>query len=358
MDSAPHSMSLFTRRVLLVIGLLAAAAATLLLLWQIGSIVVLVFAGVLFGVFLHGLSAYLSRWTGWRYGFWLPIVVIVLVGAFGFLLYRTAPALASQLQNLQETISESVQEWGNKLEQWPLIDSLLDGNMLSKSDFEGRAANWLTRFFTSTFGAIVDILVIFFIGLYLAVAPPLYRNGLVRLFPRRRRERMTRLLDELGETLWYWIMGRLASMTIIGVLTGIGLWFFGIPMPILLGVLAGLLTFIPNIGSALAVVPPLLLALQQGPWTAVYVGCYYLAIQFLESYFITPLIQQRAVSVPPALLLTAQLIMGVLTGFIGLAMATPLTATAIVLLKRLYVEETLEQVPPGPVDQSAFEQHD
>src|SRR5690606_34972277 len=143
---------------------------------------------------------------------------------------------------------------------------------------------------TEAFAALVVIL---FIGIYIAVNPQLYRRGIVLLVPPDRRPRAEQVLDRLADTLWWWTIGRLASMSIIGVFTTIGLWMLNIPLPIPLGVVAAILTFVPNIGPVVAVIPPVLLAFTQGPLTALYVVIFYIVLQLLESYLITPLIQQR-----------------------------------------------------------------
>ena len=130
-------------------------------------------------------------------------------------------------------------------------------------------------------------------------------------------------------------------MIIIGVLTAVGLWLLGVPLALTLGLLAALLTFIPNIGPILAVVPAALLALLQSPTRALYVVLLYLGIQTVESYLLTPLMQKRTVSLPPALTIFAQVLMGILVGRIGLVLATPLTAALFVLVKMLYVEDIL-----------------
>lgn len=132
-------------------------------------------------------------------------------------------------------------------------------------------------------------------------------------------------------------------MVLVGVLTTVGLWWLDVPLALTFGLLAAALTFIPNFGPVLSVVPPALLALADDPTRALYVGALYLAIQTVESYAVTPLIQRRTVSMPPALTITSQVVLGVLVGGIGVAVATPLTAAAMTVVRMLYVEDLLEQ---------------
>lgn len=128
-------------------------------------------------------------------------------------------------------------------------------------------------------------------------------------------------------------------MFIVGVLTTLGLWFLSIPMALTLGLLAAILTFIPNIGPIISAIPAILIAITQSPTSAVYVIALYIVIQAVESYVITPLIQGKTIAQPPALVIFSQLIMGLLTGFLGLSLATPLLAALSVIIKRIDVEK-------------------
>jgi predicted PurR-regulated permease PerM len=134
-------------------------------------------------------------------------------------------------------------------------------------------------------------------------------------------------------------------MTVVALLTVLGLWALGIPLALTLGLFAGLIKFIPNFGPILSALPPVLLALLSGPRQALWVVLLYLGIQTLESYVITPLVQQKVVSLPPVLVISAQLLAGSLFGFAGLALATPLLAVAMVLARTLYLEDVLGEAP-------------
>ena len=150
------------------------------------------------------------------------------------------------------------------------------------------------------------------------------------------------MLHEVHEVLRWWLLGKMVAMVLVGTLTTIGLWLLGIPLPVALGVIAAMLTFIPNFGPVLSAIPALLLAFVASPMSAVYVGLLYLVIQTVESYLITPLIQQRTVSLPPALTVLAQVGMGVLFGVPGIVLAAPMAAMAMVLVTKLYIEDRLE----------------
>ncbi len=224
------------------------------------------------------------------------------------------------------------------------IDSLPSATALApRSDVLGR----ITGFFSTTAGALAGLFIVLVAGVYLAVDPALYVRGLAHLFPAGRRSRVKAVLHETGSTLGWWLAGKFASMSIIGVLTALGLWLLGVPLPLPLAVIAALLTFIPNFGPLISLVPAALLALLQDPMLALYVILLYGAIQFVESYLVTPLIQQRMVSLPPALTLVVQVFAGVFAGAMGLVLATPMAVAAMVLVRRLYIEGVLGDEQDG-----------
>ncbi|WP_162006726.1 AI-2E family transporter [Roseimaritima sediminicola] len=204
-----------------------------------------------------------------------------------------------------------------------------------------QAASKIGQLFRTTFGLVINSVLIFFVGLFLAVAPTNYRDGIVRLAPLPKRPRTREVLDTLGETLWHWLIGRFASMLVTGLGAFLLLLALGVPMAGTLGILTGLLTFIPNIGAAVALVLAMLFALPEGTTAVISVTVGYILLQLIESYIVTPLIQRRAVSLPPALLIGFQAIMGVLFGIIGAIVASPILAVAKTLGEMLYIKDYL-----------------
>jgi predicted PurR-regulated permease PerM len=151
------------------------------------------------------------------------------------------------------------------------------------------------------------------------------------------------VLDKLGDTLGDWLTGKFISMTVVGVLTWLGLWLVGTPLPLVLALIAALFGFVPNIGPIVAAVPAILLTLANGTGGVLMVAGVYVVVQTLESYMITPLVQQQKVSLPPALVITAQVLLGVLFGLPGLALATPLAAATLTFVREVYVGDYLEK---------------
>jgi predicted PurR-regulated permease PerM len=208
---------------------------------------------------------------------------------------------------------------------------------------------------TTTLGsAFANLLLVAIGGVFLATEPELYRRGLLKLVPgERARERLDDTLHACSRALRRWLLGQLVSMTIVGVLTGLGLWLIGVPAPLALGLLTFLAEFVPLVGPVLAAVPALLLGLSQDFATALWVLLLYLAVQQVESNMITPLVQRKVVELPPALTLFGVVALGVVLGPLGLILGAPLLVVAVVATKKLWVRETLGEPTRVPGEERA-----
>jgi predicted PurR-regulated permease PerM len=190
-------------------------------------------------------------------------------------------------------------------------------------------------------GGLTNLLIVLIVGLYLAVEPGVYLRGFLRLVPPRRRPRTREILLAVAHALRQWLLGQLLAMAVIGLASGLGLWLLGVPYAAVLGLVAALFAFVPNIGPILGLIPALLVAAGVSAWHPAYVLALYAAIQTLESYLLTPVIQRRAVDLPPGLLIVVQVAMGLAAGVLGLLLATPLAAAAMVVVRMAYVEDVL-----------------
>jgi predicted PurR-regulated permease PerM len=194
------------------------------------------------------------------------------------------------------------------------------------------------------------IVVVIVLALYFSAEATRYAQALVLLVPPARRARAAEILHETASAIWYWMLGRLISMTALGVMTAIGLWLLGVPLPIALGFLTGIMIFVPYIGDAIAAIPGVLIAASINFMLAAYVIGLYIAVHLIEGYILVPLVQRRVARLPPALTLSAQIILGVLAGFLGLLFATPLVAAAFVIIRMVYIEDVLgDRGNPAPV---------
>lgn len=330
--------------------LVALVLATAGLLLPVLGILLLVFAGLLFGVFIQAVSDWPAKHArlSYRTSFLIVVVLMLLsigIGCFylGSQVVRRADELWSQLESALQTADQRLAQNDWTSEHLPSVSEMQQKVADSTSSILPEMYQGLQWFGWGATGA----LVIFFIGLYAAYEPELYRTGLIKLIPQDQRSRAEQVLNELKSALRLWLVGRILSMVIVGIATTVMLGLLGVPLSMSLGVLAALLTFIPNIGPLIAALPQMLLAVNVGSQTVLYVLLFNVILQTIESYLITPLVQRHEVSLPPILTIAAQLVMGVLVGIIGVMMAAPLVVVAMVLIQMLYVHDCLGDAPPG-----------
>ena len=389
--------------VMLSCTLLAIALASVLVLAT--DFVLLIFLAMLFGVFLthtsHLLSQHLPIKAPWSLTFVLTTLLALVIG--GTLLFGVR--IENRLQSMSGNIESSAKQLETWLSKHPLAESAFrkipfageilnyqsepkseserkhkkseGGNQNSKLTQElandesgpsqpdqkesssessankkgvsaevvksvaGRVFRVFGKMMGTTFGLIANLGVIFFMGLFFAINPTLYRDGFVKLFSKDRRERVAYVMDQMAESMFAWLNGRFITMVITGLGTGLGMWLIGVPMAATLGAVTALLTFVPNIGGLIALSLAVTMALPQGPMTVMWAVIVYGVFQLIESNIISPIIQQQKTSIPPALLLGFQIVLGALTGFLGLLVATPLLAATLVGAKEFWVRDTL-----------------
>lgn len=334
----------FARRVLVATVVVASVALTLYLVWYAADLLLLVFAGVLVSVLLGGFSRFLREKTGLGRGLALAIVTLVLLslGALGTWLF--VGRIGQQVDELRRQLpqaSEAVRQYAgqhdwvrNALDRLPNLDDWL-------STRGGTIVSRITGLASTTLGLAVNLVLVVIIGLYLAAQPELYSRGIQHLLPMRSRQRAGEVLGAISGALWRWLAGRFGLMLLNGALTAAGLWLLDVRLFLTLGLLAGLLNFIPNFGPWIAAVPAVLVAFLDGPQRAWQVALLYLVLQGADGYVLTPLVDRRSVELPPVLTITAQVLLGAAFGFLGLLLASPLTAAAVILVRMLYVEDVL-----------------
>jgi predicted PurR-regulated permease PerM len=331
------------RRVRLVqVWWLLLAAVLLWLFWRTYTVWFAAFLAISFTATLSGLAGWARDQTGVGYRTALGIIVALLVAAAVGVGLWVGPSLIAQSDELTRQLPEAWDQTRGWLEQRDWGEALLRlpdrlGGQLGGSQLLDRAT-WLV---SSTVGALGGILAVIAITLFMAVQPSLYIDGAVKLVRKDDEGEAREVLSKIGTALRWWMAGRLASMLIVGLFTGLGLWLVGVPLPWVLGLIAGVLSFVPNLGPLLSTVPGLLLAGTVSGTTVVWALAVYVGVQLIESNLITPMVQRFVVSVPPALLLTVQLMMGVLFGVMGLIVATPLMVAVIVAVQVLYVRDRL-----------------
>ena len=335
----------FIKRLLII-----CAVITLIIILVIGvsyiiDILMLAFAAVLIAVFLRGLADLLSERLNISEGIAVLLVSLVLVLILAGGIALLAPSVAEQGRNLREELPRSLQNvsqylsqfgWGKAIiEHLPSADDII--NKINTTSFLSSVGG----VFSTTAGMIANFFITILLAIYLAAEPRVYVRGFTRLFPKDKRTRVYQVLAQIGDTLRWWLIGKIGSMIVIGVLTWIGLSIIGVPLALTLGLIAGLLSFIPNFGPILSAIPAILLAFIDSPVTALYVIALFIGVQLIESNLVTPWIERQTVELPPALTIASQLILGVLIGGLGLVLATPILAVVMVLVQMLYVEDVL-----------------
>ncbi|GEN74295.1 AI-2E family transporter [Chryseobacterium hagamense] len=336
----------FTQRCILVISLVV---AVLLATFGIDFFFML-FASVVLAVLLISIAMKMKGWLKIKYGFALTITVlliVVLTAGTGFLIY---PSLNEQAAQLQKDIPQSVDQLRENLSHtsWgkDLLKNIKDpGEMVN--DNKKDIVNSTTAVFSATLSSLANTFVVLVIALFFAADPHLYKKGFLYLIPDRSVRKTDELINKCYETLANWLKGKFLSMMVVGVLTYIGLIILDFPIPLVLSLIAMVLTFIPNIGPIIAMVPAMLIGLVNGPEQALYAAALYMIVQTLESYLITPYINKKAVDLPPALTLAWQVFLGIFLGGIGLFMATPLLAVIFVLVNDLYIKGYLKKKNAG-----------
>jgi predicted PurR-regulated permease PerM len=304
----------------------------------------LVFAAVLISILLRSFSSFLTARTPIGHGLALAIVALALVVLIAVTAWLVTGRIRTQLNELRVLLPQAAQNVANYLARYEwgrnVIYNLPDPNdWLAKRS--GTIISQLGGLASTTLGAIVNVIVVFIIGLYLASQPDLYTRGLKHLVPFGYRERAQEVLHVIEDALERWLIGRFGLMIVNGALTAIGLWLIGVPLAFTLGLLAGILNFVPNFGPWIAAIPAVLIAFMQSPQQALYVALLYVVLQSVDGYILTPLVDRRSVELPPVLTITAQVLLGLAFGFVGILLASPLTAVAMILVKMLYVEDIL-----------------
>ncbi len=309
-----------------------------LLAWRIASVLLLAFGGVLAAVLLRHLALLLSRWTRLPVGASLAAVVIGLVLLGVLFSLSVGSEVAAQFGQLWDALPQALQrvqdfiaqhEWGREI--LAAGEPPRPGTLLSMA----------TGVVGTLVGALGDALLVVVVALFLAADPRPYRRGLLHLIPLERRARAIEILDALDTGLWRWILGQSVAMLVVGTVTATGLWLLGIPLALALGILAGLLNVIPYLGPILSGAPAVLIAFAQSPNDALYTLLLFVLIQNLEGYVLTPMLQRRAVAIPPALGILTIVGLGSLFGAYGVLVATPLLLVIMILVKMIYVEDAL-----------------
>lgn len=380
-----HPLWSFATRALIAVAI----AAGIYLLWLMRFSLLTVFAAVLLCVLLLALTDLLRRIVPIRHGWALGVTVSLIVVMAAGLAWLVGAQVESQFDQLWRALPEASRTVEQRLgielpggastarpddlagpggaetqRSTPgaaAVEQLLGAGdtvdaagAMGSGDVQSavlsRLTGWLTSYGLTIVDAILGIVLVVVAGVYLAIDPARYHRGTVRLFPPDQHPLIDETMSEMGQTLRGWLLGQLIAMAIIGTLAGVGTWLLGLPAPIALGIFAGLTEFVPILGPIVGAVPALLLAATGGLSMVLWTLLLFLGIQQIESNLVAPLVQERLISIPPALLVLGVGVFGGLFGLLGLVLAAPLLVVSFVAVKMLWMREALHETTELPTE--------
>jgi predicted PurR-regulated permease PerM len=338
-------------------------AALLLFAWTFAATLFLIFAGMLLGVALTAMTSQLGRVIRLAHALRLTIVCLILAGLLSGVVFLGGATIAQQATVLSNTIKSQLVHVKSFLEDHGVDTSYFDfgsstaapassstpatpgpaasHNLPSAGAIASSGGAIVTqtlKLLLGTVSAVGNFFIVLFLGLAFAAQPGVYRAGLLLMAPARHRARATVIVDRIGETLERWLIAQMLTMAAVFFVTWIGLAVIGIQSSFILGIQAGLLAFIPTVGALLAGVIVVVASLASGWIAALSAFILFLGVHAMESYVLTPIIQRQALDIPPATLFAFQILLGVVFGIWGLALALPLMAIAKVMIDHFKAE--------------------
>ena len=332
----------FVRRTLIVFGL----AALIFIAWELRSLLLMLFGAVVVATIFQALADRIEKVTHCRESIAVAVSILIILGLVAGFAALFGGHLAQQVEVMRRNLPVAWRALELRINDLGLsgqIRVMVDSIIRSGGTFAG-----LGRLVLSIGNGVAEVAVVLVGGIYLAAQPRIYRTGVIKLTPPSKRHLIAEAMDESEAALRLWLKGQLIAMAAVGTLTGLGLWLLGMPSAMLLGLIAGILEFVPFAGPILSAIPAILLALAVSPDLALWVALLYFGVQQLEGYVITPLVQQYAVDLPGMVLLFSLIAFGIIFGTLGVVLAAPLTVVSYVLVKRLYVIEALHTPTPIP----------
>lgn len=371
-SSRTHDEQAWNQAWAITVGGIGVVLFTVLLVftWYFAATVLLIFTGMLLGLGLNALTGALGRRVPLPHAVRLAIVCTALALMLAGIAYLGGATIAEQASLLSKTLKSQVANVRSFLDSHGFDTSFFDlGNSPSDSmsampsdaapapppsprgtlpsagalaSGGGAIVSQTFKLLLGTIHGLGNIFIVLFLGLAFAAQPGVYHDGLLFLAPARHRTRVALVIDRIAETLERWLIAQFIVMIAVGVVTWIGLAIIGIPGAFILGIQAGLLAFIPTVGAIIAGVIVVLASLASGWIAALSAFLLFMGVHAMESYLLTPIMQRQALDIPPATLFAFQILLGVVFGIWGLALALPLVAIAKVMIVHV---KTYEAAP-------------
>jgi predicted PurR-regulated permease PerM len=334
--------------------LIAAIFAVLVLLfvYSVAEVLLLLFLAALFALYLGAITDFLEdrfrvpRPAGLLAAF---LFTALLATGIGMLI---VPPVMQQTQALLQALPTQIAVWVEGLQalvaRYPLVAAVLPPEELNRqlSELATRAGGYFAGLFpyvVDTLHALINVISVLVMGIYMALRPEVYREGVISLAPPVHRELVRDILADLGRSLRAWIGGQILAMFFLGVLTWIGLEILNVPFALAFGVFTGVVVMVPFFGTLVSTLLPALFVLSTGGVVhALLVILLGVLLHVVEANVVHPLIMERRVHLPPVLSILSVLVMAELLGVIGLLVAVPVLATTMVIVRRIYVHRLLE----------------
>ncbi|WDF55681.1 AI-2E family transporter [Mucilaginibacter sp. KACC 22063] len=327
----------YVQKVWSTVGIVAFLVILILIARVAFNVLLMMLAGSLIAVYFHGLGDIIQRKTKMKRG---PAMGISVVGSFlilAALLWFMGTKIQAQIAELSDSLPHTISNARAKLAETSLGQKVLD--YLSDDGNSQKMFTTAQHFFSTSFGVMGNIYVIFLLSIFFTVNPSMYKNGIIMMFRPKHKELATCVMDRLSLSLKAWLKTTMLSIVLISIFLFTGLSIMGIPAALVLALFAGMLKIVPNFGSLVAMIPGVLLALTISTDTAIIVTLLYVVSQTIVSSVITPIVQNRMINLPPALTIVSQIIMGTLSGALGVILAVPLLAIVFILVDELYVKK-------------------
>ncbi len=300
------------------------------------NVLLMVLAGSLISLYFHGMGDLIQRKIKLNRRLSL---LLSIAGSFifvGVLLWFMGTKIQNQISILNETLPSTINDVKLKLSETPIGLKILD---YLSGEMSEKLFTTAGKFFSTSFGVLGNLYVIILLGIFFTASPDLYKEGLLKLFPREKKLLVQQVMERISQDLKGWLKSTVFSMVLIAILISVSLGIVGIPVALVLGLMTGLLKLVPNFGSFAAMIPGVLLALTIGTNTAILTALIYIVSQTIVSSIVTPIVQEKIIKLPPALTIISQIIMGTLSGVLGIILAVPLLVIVIILVDELYVKK-------------------
>ncbi len=306
------------------------------------NVLLMILAGALISTYFHGLGDLIQRKTKWSRK---PAMYLSVGGTFiilALLFWFMGANIQKQVKELSDTLPHTVQTFKAKLAESSLGQKVLD--YFSGDDNSDKMIVTAQHFFSTSFGVLGNIYIILFLSIFFTLNPSVYKDGIILLIPKDRKDLARHIINRISTSIKGWLKGMLLSIVLITFMLFTGLSIMGIPAALVLALIAGMLKIIPNFGSLVAMIPGVLLALTVGTNTAIIVALIYVVSQTIVSNIVTPVIQNKMINLPPALTIISQVLMGTLSGALGIILAVPLLSILFILVDELYVKKINDDV--------------